>query len=1252
MRHFAKLSSAAVIIGLLGAALAWASITGSISGVVTDQNGGVVVGAKVTAIETETGVRSEITTDSKGFYNFPALAVGKYDVEVQAPGFKVYRQRGLVIDVNSALRVDVTLQVGEVSEKVTVMSESVHVDTESTQNGQVIEGSKIVNVPLNGRSYTDLLSLQPGVVPSIYTNQAPDTNDRAPSGDLHQGNVSVNGQRESSNGFMVNGANVEEGKNNGTSVVPNLDSIEEFRIITNNFDAEYGNYSGGQINVATKSGTNSFHGSAFEFLRNTAFDARNFFDPVGTIGDFKQNQFGGTGGGPIKRDKLFFFGDYQGTRQIRGNTVTTPVPSSTVLPDASGNANALALFLAQSAANPFNDDPTQPLPSSPSVPSPVVGSGVDWSQVLTNRLGYQVQPGEAYFNPSTVLDPADFPNQPICTTQDVSQPNHCVFPNGVIPKGAILGLSNNLLPFFPTVSSAAAIANGSDLFTSSLPQRLHDDKGAIRIDDNTRFGVISGYYFLDDYTLNNPTPSAIGGANVPGFAASTSGRAQLATISDTKTFGSTAVNEFRISFTRSAVQIGKPTQAIGPGTMARLGFVPPSGSGALFNGGIGPVVPALDGVPQVVLGNLGTTIGINSDTPFQFNNTYQIQDNFTKVLGTHTWKFGGQYHYDQINYRNLFGEDGTFTFDGGESGVDYVDFLLGAVGGASFIQASKQVLDSRSKYAGLFVQDSWRVKSSLTFNFGLRWEFSTPWYDTQNKIDTIVPGQQSKVFTLAPRGLVFPGDAGIPQTLAPTQYNAFSPRIGLAYSPAATEGFLSKLTGGPGKTSIRAGFGLFRTAFEDLSQFQEVGDVPSGLFWSPGGQKFFETPYIDRINGPDGQKFPFSPIVGASPKNPNTTFDFTPFEPLDGNAEVSFFYKNRLPYAEHFDLNVQRQLGSNTLFSVGYVGTMGHKLIAFINSNPSDHNLCLFLNNPANLAPNSNVCDRNNEDAGPFVLAPGVVAPGYPGITSFASTRLLAGLNQANDVLVPFGRNAYEKTIANSAYHSVQVALRHTSSRGEFLFGYTYGKCLDNSSGLEQSVNPYNPRVSRGLCLFDVKSNFVSSYSVNLPFDKLFHASSGWGSKIAGGWQISGITTFATGLPVGISEGRDVSLAGSSGTDTPNFTSGKLLNSTNPRNVDPATGLRISYFNTALFSKESLGQIGNSSRRFFHGPGLNNWDLALLKDTKFTESKVLELRFEAFNVFNHAQFQGPDGSIDSTTFGIITAANDPRILQIAAKFRF
>jgi hypothetical protein len=1248
MRFLSWRLPALVVAILFGAALAWAAITGSISGVVTDQNGGVIVGATVTATETQTDIKSEITTDSKGFYNFSALPIGTYDVEVKANGFKLYRQTGLVIDVNAALRVDAQLQVGAGSEKIVVLSEAVHVDTESTQNGEVIEGQKILAVPLNGRSFTDLLSLQPGVVPSAYRAQAPDTNNRTPSGDQNAGNQSVNGQRESANGFMVNGANVQEGRNNGTGILPNLDSIAEFRIITNNFDAEYGNYSGSQVNVATKSGTNSIHGSAFEFNRNTAFDARNFFDAPGTIGDFKRNQFGGTAGGPIKRDKLFFFADYQGTRQIVGNTINTNVPSSTVLPDANGNANVLSLLSSAYTAN--GSCGTTTCTGAKQV------NGQLWADTLSMRLygvTGMVQPGEDYFDPTDphTLDPVK--NNPTCATTA-----QCVFPNGIIPKGVngtISKVSTNLFSLIPTVNNPSGFGS----FTSSLPSRLTDDKGAIRIDDNSRFGVVSGYYFRDDFILSNPVPANGIGANVPGFADSSIGRAQLFVLSDTKTISPTSVNEFHFSVTRLSMHLNQPTGGLGKGKMAALGFVVPAGSGVSFNGGIGPVNPALEGVPSINFLQLGTVLGVPNITTGQFNTTYQIQDNFTKVIGTHTWRFGTGFHWDQINERNFFGENGDFTFDGTETGSDFVDFLLGAAGNGGnqgFIQASQQLLDSRSKYFGAFVQDSWRVKSSLTFNYGLRWEFGQPWYDIQNKIDTIVPGQQSVVFTQAPKGLLFPGDKGIPSTLAPTQYTAFSPRLGLAYSPAASEGLLSKLTGGPGKTSIRAGFGIFYSAFEDLSQFQEVGDIPFGLFWSPGGQKFFETPYIDRVTGPDGQKFPFIFPTGATPQHPNTTFDFSPFFPLTGNAEVAFNYRNRMPYAEHFDLSVQRQLGANAILSVGYIGTEGHKLITYINSNPSDNKLCFFLSNPANLAAGSNVCSAGNEDNGPFVLASGVTAPGYPGITSFASTRLLAGLNHASDPNpVSFGSNAYEKTIANSAYHSFQASLRHNSARGEFLFGYTFSKCLDNSSGLEDPTNPFNPRISRGLCLFDVQHNFVASYSAYLPFDRLLHANNGWSKKVAGGWQITGITTFATGLPVQLSEGNDVSLTGSIGTDIPNFTPGKLINDSNPRHesLDPVTGAVINpYFTTSLFSKEQPGQIGNANRRFFHGPGLNNWDMGLLKTTNFTESKSLELRLEAFNIFNHAQFQNPNGSIDSTNFGRITAANAPRILQIGAKFHF
>ncbi|HKT48088.1 MAG TPA: carboxypeptidase regulatory-like domain-containing protein [Candidatus Acidoferrales bacterium] len=1232
---------------LLLGAVAWASVTGSISGIVSDPSGGAVTGAKVTAIQVQTGVRTETIADSKGFYSFPALPVGTYNLEVEAPGFKKYTRSGLVIDVNSALRADIPLAVGASSEKIIVSSEAVHVETQSTQNGEVISGTRMTTVPLNGRAYTDLLALQPGVVPSAYAGQAPGMNDRSPSGGpaasggggLNSGNQSINGQREAANGFMVNGANVEEGKNNGAAVVPNLDSIAEFRIITNNFDAEYGNYSGGQVNVATKSGTNGLHGSAFEFFRNTSLDARNFFNPAdtGPKAKFNQNQFGGTLGGPVKRDKVFFFVDYQGTRQTRAQTVNTIVPTA-----------------AQQAGDLSGIEDTL--------------TGAVSGQALANRLS------AALGNPVTVGEPYFFPG---CTSSA-----DCVLPNAQISQAAIQQLSPpaaNLIAghFIPQGNPVTGVLN-----TSAFPNTLNDDKGAIRTDINTRlFGQVSGYYFIDNYKENDAYPN--GGATVPGYNGISSGRAQLVSLGSTKTIGTTMVNEFHLSYTRNVAILFQPQGGLGP-TLASLGFVVPncpalvSPPGCPFNGGVGPIDPALEGVPAIGFNNF--TIGVPSDSVSQFANTYQIMDGFSKVYGRHTFKVGGQFHYDQINERNFFGQNGDFTFNGAETGSDFADFLIGAPN--TFIQASHQILDSRSKYMGLFGQDSWRVKDNLTLNYGVRWEFSQPWYDIQNKTETIVPGVQSVVFPTAPTGWLVPLDPGITRTLAPTKYKNISPRLGLAYSPGAKGGFLSKLTGGPGRTSIRLGFGMFYTSIEDLSQFLEVGDPPYGVFWVSTAPPFFADPFNSQVTGtPEplgGNPFPFVlPSTNVGPANPNTTFPWSTVEPI--SSGFVFFFQNKAPYSEHYELSLQRQFGANTVMSLSYIGNQGHRLITSIDANPGDPALCLLLSDPANVT-NGTTCGPFGQNT-VYSVAPGVALPSnvffVPGTTNqITGTRTT--LNPAF-----FGSNPYMKEIANSAFNSFQASVRHNSKRSEFLIGYTYGKCLDNSSGLQDSTNPFDPKLSRSLCAFDVTQNFVASYSVQLGLDQLFHAQHGFGNKLASGWEFSGITSFVTGLPITLSENDDNSLTGitTAPVDTPeavgasNVFAGGTISSRNPRTGLPyfnaciasapsGPGTTCPSSSSAFFDFEPLGQFGTANRRFFHGPGINNWDMALLKNTRFKETMNLQLRLEAFNIFNHAQFQNPTGLINSGApvivngvntgglFGVVTSAHDARILQLAAKFSF
>ncbi len=372
----------------LAAATAWATVSGSISGTVTDASNRVIPQARISAEEVNTGLKYETSTDGEGYYTLPVLPVGRYELTVEAQGFDTYVRKGIVLDTSAALTLDAVLEIGNVRQTVTVSDNSLHIETSSTQMGQVISGREMAAVPLNGRSYTDLLALQPGVAPetAITASTVQDVGATVlnPSGTLNPGNLSVNGQRETANYFSVNGSDTEEDVNAGTAVIPNLDAIAEFRIVTGDFDAEYGEYSGGQISVITKQGSNELHGDAFNFLRNTDLDARNYFSP--TRGVFRQNQFGGTVGGPLKRDRVFFFVDYQGTRQAQGiDTGEIPVPS---VAEQGGDFNALASSFAT----------TVTLPSGQQVTVPTAVSGPYLAtQVLAPAFGYGVTQGEPYY---------------------------------------------------------------------------------------------------------------------------------------------------------------------------------------------------------------------------------------------------------------------------------------------------------------------------------------------------------------------------------------------------------------------------------------------------------------------------------------------------------------------------------------------------------------------------------------------------------------------------------------------------------------------------------------------------------------------------------------------------------------------------------------------------------------------------------------------------------------------------------------
>jgi hypothetical protein len=975
-----------------------ADVTGAIQGTVRDSSGGSITGAHVTATNIDTNFTRESISGSQGEYRLLAMPPGHYKVAATAPGFEQFVSTGVNLQVNDQLHIDINLQVGTVREAVTVEANPVQVETESTQLGQVIGTKQILSLPLNGRSFIDLLGLQAGVAP---TTTGSIQQDRPVSGILSAGNISVNGQRETANAFLVNGGDVSEGRNNGAGLIPNLDSIQEFRLITNSFDAEYGKFSGSVMNAITKSGTNGFHGDVFEFLRNDKFDSRNFFDP--TKAELRRNQFGYAAGGPFIRNKLFWFTDYQGTRQVAGaSTGLVSVPTS----DQRNGVFDPSMFVDANG-------------------NPMTVKGAYWAQNLSSRLGDPVQDGEPYSGCSNTAD--------------------CVFPNGIIPQRVFAKPAVGILPYIPLQNQGAGLYSNS-----SEKNTVRDDKMGQRVDFiNQMTGTWSFYYHFDDSTVDNAIPAA----SVPGFPSVTPTRAQIAVMSNTKTLGPSQVNEFRVSFFRTATVTDEPKGSFAK--LSDLGFV--TGPGTL---GIIPSGPA--NFPQTVppISFNSFSIGVPTLTTFQPNNTWLFSDGFSKIAGRHSMKFGGEFRYLQINERNTCAPNGDYTFDGSETGVDFADFLIGAP--VSYNQCSQQFLDSRTRYGAIYGQDSFQIKPNLTLNLGLRWEVSMPWYDTQGKIETIVPGLQSVVFPTAPRSWVVPGDPGIPSTLAHTRYNNFAPRAGLAYSPGFHDGLLSKITGGPGKTSIRAAYGIYYTSIEDLNLFYEVGDAPFGLYWVSPEPTLFDQPFITRADGASQtQRFPFTFPIPGSPAN--KTLDYSVYLPISYSPGYSIH--NRMPYAEDYNFSIQRQLSGSTVLTLAYVGTQGHRLISQYAANPGNPALCMQLNQMGATP----ACGPNGEQ----------VTYTLPNGSQVFGTRTALG--------PAFGQgNTFTANIANSNYNSLQVSMERKAADVTFLAAYTYSKGIDNSSGFNDWVNFSNYRLSRSLSSFDLRHNFVVSYDWAIPFDRAF----------------------------------------------------------------------------------------------------------------------------------------------------------------------
>ncbi len=1253
------------------------STGGRILGRVADPSGAVLANVSVRITNQATGVARDTKTNGSGDYTFVEVAPGNYTAEFEQKGFKRNVQKDVTVDVNQVVTLNSTLQIGATAETVEVTSEAPLVDITSTQLGAVVNDRSVSQLPLNARDTYQFLQLQPGVVSTVGSgNQIVYGSDKA-------GSVSVNGGRGRANNFSVNGGDANDQFVNLPTVQPSPDSIQEFRVLTNTFDAEYGRNSGSVVNVITKSGTNDLHGNVYEFFRNTKLNANPYcFTAVDGIPcdkpQFNQNQFGGTFGGPIVKDRTFFFTSYEGRRIRQG------IPSSLVfVPSASERPSA-----------------TQPF--------------ADFSS-------------ESTFSGSTDANALNL--RPNCTTALGSAPNiptdgrfySDLFPGNIIPLGCLDPTAVDLLQFVPTP------ANNSDKLVTTPVQPVRADQFTVRLDHrlNNKQNLSFYYYFNDDHLVSPFAVFEAAGANVPGFGSIVNERFQQWNISHTWSISNTTVNEFRFNYNREAQRTFQhpvfttTVQNSCPPAPSWLLAAFPSGVPCFSDGtqantlGIHPNLgPQHEGLPFIQVSG-GFTIGNNGEGELpQVGNSFQWSDNISKVVGNHSFKFGGdvrRQRFDQLLYFDVNGEffvDETST-NSTLGDTAFSDYMLGFPG--SYGQGSAQIENVRSTGLYLFAQDSWKIKPNLTLNYGLRWELNTPIADASKHVQTFRPGAQTKIYpckldpnidaslvaqygstdcsptgpagAVFPTGLVVPGDPGVPNALTQTYYKAFAPRIGLAWSP-----------GNSGKTSIRAGWGLFYNPIEQLVLEQFSAEPPFGGSTFPFNTGF-NTPFQDQGGGfTYPNPFGLSQLGGVNgilnPTRGQPT-DWAMFRP---NTLFGQFQPHmRSQYSAQYNLTIQRQLTNDMKLEVGYVGSQGHRLLATHDINFGNPQTCLDINDilgPLTCGPyfsDSEFIIPAGSVTGPNGLhlpygpnGPSVIPPN----TTLANDVTLVGLRRYSspqcDPLSPtaagcpidgipvFSSIFAQDTIANSAYNSLQASLDKRFGKGlQFTAAYTFSKSFDQASSFEGILNPIDPRISRSLSAFDARHRIVLSYYWELPFRKFTGAT----GKLLNGWAVSGITAFQTGFPIRISTVADNELMYSFDFELPGepaqlapFRTMKPQSNANYY-FDPNSFTDNATDDTAppcsagaqfeCFEPSLLGTLGTAKRTICCGPHLSNTDFAILKTIPITESTHVDFRAEFFNIFNHTQFFNPDGNVsDGSQFGQITQVRDPRLVQFAVKLFF
>ena len=1198
-RSGARLLGCALLAMLCTAFVTRAQDTGYISGTVTDKSGGAVAGAEVVISNTNGNATHPTTTNGDGAYVVAGLPGGSYNIEVSAKGFQRYAAKNVVLDVAQKIRVDIQLSVGALTDEVVVTGESVaQVETTSSELSTTITGKQVNELVLNGRNFTQLVTLSPGVVNQTGT-------DEGVVGITGNVSYSMNGGRVEYNNWELDGGdNMDNGSNSTLNVYPNPEAIGEFKVLTSNYGAQYGRNGSGTVEVETKSGGSSFHGSAFEYLRNDFFNARPW-SSGGEPGDpnppYKKNDFGYTIGGPVyiphhynaDKKKTFFFFSQEWRREKDPYSILQNVPSA-----AERTGNFSDLCPAYSASTPVN---TTSFPDCPTI----VGSG------------------------------------------GIAFPNNQVTPTSV-------GL--DLLPLIPapntTTSGFPAVATDISLPTTWREQ-------LIRIDHNINEKYrLTFRYIHDSWQTQTQNPlwgagSSFENVNTNFVGPGTSFLARL-----NANFSPTLLNEFVASYTADHIFLTTINNPPLPSGFAMT---------SLFNNGFDGKLPTIELSSNTAYGG-GFTGDSGYFPWSNANPTYTYRDNMTKIIGTHTLQFGAYFAAAQKNEDNSPYNQGILQFSSTDSvistGNAFADLLLGNI--ANYAQSDFTIkYYNRYKIVEPYFQDDWRVTKRLTLNLGLRvslfgtyreryqhaFNFSpadfaaggSPAIDITGNVTGVagafIPGAGNPVNGIiqcggsggtgdipAPVLNAFPGaTVGASSNAGCLQGHLFNPgpRLGFAWDPK-----------GDGKMAIRGGYGIF---------FEHTNGNEANTESLEGSPPFNFTASQTNVAGG----------VGTCPTSSEGGYTCIGGTGLVFPVNVTSIPSQvRWPYVQQWNLGVQKELPWHIISGLAYVGSKGTHLTL-----QSDLNQLQPLTSGNPYTPGEPISAADCIPESGNAPAPSTTSAGAP-VTGAAAVNLFVACGGSPLALRPYlgyGTITSLQDAANSIYHSLQASAQRTVGDLTLSAAYTYSHSIDDSSdrGDAAFVNSYDYATNRASSSFDQRHSLSISYVYALPFFK----NKGLSHTLLGGWQASGITVAQTGTPFSVTNGVYGDSAGvGNGVGTgsrPDLVGNPFSVTASQQAASAAAGNRGPlYYNPNAFADPTGLTFGDVGRDTLYLPGRLNFDFGLFKRFQFGESKELDFRWENFNIFNHTQFDSISSSNTNADFLNLNGTHAPRRMQFGLRLQF